>query len=125
MRQEDLQYWKVVEGKKPHWIFKQGSRYYLMTEKDEGLRGNFSIVDQLEVDRVRKEFAKNSVPKVFHLDDIYASIRGVSGGERLKRENTSGFITRLRDIGYVLVAEGLLGIQKEGHRHFFVKRAGL
>lgn len=125
MRQENLLFWKMVNGRKPHWIFRQGTRYYVMTEMEEDSRGNFLTAEQIEVDRVRKEFAHDSVPKVFHCDEIYSSIRGLQGGEKMKRENKDYFISRLRTVGYILTAEGLLGIRKEGRKYFFFKRAGL
>lgn len=125
MRQGDLQFWTVVEGRKPHWIYRQDGTYYIMTEMEEDSRGNFLTVDRIEVDRVRRELAVDSIPKVFHCEEIYPAIRGLRGSERLKREDKDYFISRLRAVGYVLVGHGLLGIRKEGRKYYFTKRQGL
>lgn len=125
MKERDLKYLEIVSGRKPHWIFKQDNRYYVMTEMEEDSRGNFYVVDQMEVDRVRKELTDKSIPQAFYCGDIFGAIRGIRGGEQLKRENKDYYISRLRSVCYVLAGLGLLGIMQEGRKYLFVKQKRL
>jgi hypothetical protein len=125
MKEEDLKFWNVVEAQKPHWIFKQGARYFVMTDIEEESRGNFISVEQSEVNRVRKDLTHGAIHATFHCDEIAHLIHGLRGGAKLRLENRDYFISRLRSVCYILKAEGVLGIRKEGRKFYFFKRAGL
>lgn len=125
VKERDLKFWKVVDGRKSHWIFRQDDQFFVMTDMEESTRGNFYIVDQQEVGRVQRELSAPAISRIFHCEEIYGDIKGVQGGEELKRTNKDHFIGRLRAIGYILAAAGLLGIMKEGRRYYFVKQKGL
>lgn len=119
IKQGDLKYHARIDGHKPHFIFKQDPYYFLLTEMDAGTHGNFLAINQSEVDRVAIELISNNIPSVFHCDDIHKFIHGmnldVNKGDRTYR------ISRLFNICYILVANKLLRIEKEGNAIYFRK----
>src|SRR5437660_10872098 len=70
--------------------------------------------------RVKAQLSKNNIPLRFHCDNIYRSISGLD--IRLDHQNPQFFINRLRNICYLLVANGQLEIWRDGNAIWFSKR---
>lgn len=121
MKPKDLIFWQEVKGKKSHFIFKQEDIYYIFTTKEGDTRGNFLIISQIEVDSVLKQLFDKIKRDTFHLRDIYQRIKGVDFPTQLKDDNLDYFISRLRNICYILVAKNYLEIVKYGRSIYFSK----
>ncbi|MBW4474734.1 MAG: hypothetical protein KME45_30800 [Stenomitos rutilans HA7619-LM2] len=123
MQHEDLKFWTEGKGGKPHFIFRQGRIFYILTCQKDGIRGNFMAISQGEVDRVRRQLAAASIPSLFDCKKIYKSIQGID--MQLDRNQPSYYIQRLRNICYIMVADKFLEIEKDGNLILFQKRPSL
>lgn len=101
MKPKNLEYYYDVDGRKPHFIFRQDDDFYVMTTLDDDTRGNFLVVsnDELEevIDRIISLRLDQFHPKEINL---YRYIKDNNHREQ-----------RLRCICYVLVAQGYLMLE--------------
>jgi hypothetical protein len=111
MKPENLQFYKIVMGRKPHYIFRQESKFYVFTNLDNETRGNFSIVDEDKVEKLRNLIIKK------HLRDFYPRHLETCSYEtdREYREH------RIRTVCYILQAQGFL-FQHDYEREIIFER---
>ena len=112
---------RVVEARKPHLVFEQDDAYFLFTSKEEDSRGSFYRVGKDELEIVAHQLGDDAVAKVFHIDDVWHRVRGFARRSELKEREPEFVKSRLRNICYLLVANGRLRTQKQGRRIFFEK----
>jgi hypothetical protein len=113
MKLQNLQFYDVIKGKKPHYIFKQDDVFYVMTSMDEDQRGNFVAIKLDEVNKVKARIKELNLYS-FHPKQInlYRYMPDESHREH-----------RLRCICYILVADKSLEMEKAGRElHFRVLR---
>lgn len=109
METRNLEFYKSVEGSKTHYIFTQGKTFYVFTEMDDDTRGNFSIVDQSEVDETEKLIGKMRL-RQFHPREL----------DRYDFETGKDYrVQRIRDICYILIAKRILDLEKVGREILF------
>lgn len=123
MNAQNLRFVAVIEARKPHLMFEQADAYYLFTSKEEDTRGSFYRVGRNELAVVEKQLASPTIDDCFHIDDIWHKIRGFARRSELKEREPEYVKSRLRNICYVLVAQGTLRLEKRGRRIFFCKRS--
>ena len=128
MKLEDLQFWKRIEGgRKSHYIFKQDDLFYVFTDLDEGMRGNFICLSQTEIDKVREELSAKIVPKRFRCRSIYQYVKGMDiqlsqGKDETEKQNyINYYVDRLTRICYILEGQGFLVQVKDGNVTYFYK----
>jgi hypothetical protein len=114
---KDLVFYKKVSGgRKSHYIFTQKNIFYVLTEQDEGIRGNFLAIAKSEVEHVKIQIIENRVPGNFNCNDIYERIQlGIS----LDRENPSYYVDRLTRVCYILYTQNFLTFHKEANKVIF------
>lgn len=109
MKPENLQFYRMIMGRKPHYIFKQENKFYVFTDLDNETRGNFSIIDENEVEKLReliiKKYLRDFHPR--HLDTCNYET------DREYREH------RIRTICYILQAQGFLFQHDHGREIIF------
>ena len=99
-----LEYYSEVKGKKMHYIFRQGVVYYVFTQSDGGKfpRGHFSAIPQSEVNAVEGHIEEAFPLNLFHPRELNILQAILVKDHREER---------MRDICYILVANGFLNIQ--------------
>ena len=137
MLEMDMKYIGKVDGRKPHYIFLQHNDFYVFTQNDErrnekkDTRGNFHKIYKGELNSVKKQLAGNDIPSKIDCNVIYDKIQGVYGSKKLRKNigretnKPDFFITRLRNIFYILAIKGYLRKVKEGNAIFFKKTSML
>lgn len=107
---------KVAGGRKSHYIFTQKNIFYVLTEQDEGSRGNFLAIARSEVEHVKNQISENRIPGNFNCNDIYERINLAIS---LDKENISYYVDRLTRICYILCTESFLDFHKEANKVIF------
>jgi len=109
MKPENLQFYRTVMGRKPHYIFRQGCKFYVFTDLDDETRGNFSIVDNEEIEKLKNLIISRHLRDFHprHLDTCNYEI------DREYREH------RIRTICYILQAQGFLFQHDHGREIIF------
>ncbi len=114
METTNLEYYSEVKGKKIHYIFRQGVVYYVFTQSDGGKfpRGHFSAIPQSEVNAV-----EGHIEETFPLDLFHPRELNILQAVLVKDHREE----RMRDICYILVANGFLNIQTVAREIQFCK----
>ena len=98
MKPKNLEFYRMVMGRKPHYIFRQDNKFYVFTDLDNETRGNFSIIDDDEVEKLKKLIIDLRLVD-FHPRQLDAYNFEI---DREYREQ------RIRTICYILQAQGFL-----------------
>lgn len=108
MKSKSLEFYKQIEGKKKHFIFKQDDVFYVMTSMDEDKRGNFFSISQFEINKLLR-YIQNLNLSLFHPDEI----------DLFKEIEKEYRTQRIRSICYILVGKDLLELEKYGREIYF------
>ena len=90
MNLDDLKFVRLVEGgRKPHYVFEQDKHFYVLTLQDYETRGNFHVLNKMEVEKVKKELLQRSIPNPFNTSEIYKLIKEVNSDYLKEKYSTA------------------------------------
>jgi hypothetical protein len=114
MKSTKLEYIATIIGRKPHFVYKNNQKYFVITTTDNESRGNIFIHPIQEVDDISLQISSSNFPNQFLIDNTFKQIKNIVGGKKLMKKSESYFKSRYRNICYILCALGKLSVHKDG-----------
>ena len=71
MKSTKLEYIATIIGRKPHFVYKNNQKYFVITTTDNESRGNIFIHPIQEVDDISLQISSSNFPNQFLIDNTF------------------------------------------------------